>query len=62
MIVNHIRCLTKKFTNGYEIDRDVLAAINIASRNKGKKKVNKVSRMKTTHTPYRPVKKRKKEK
>lgn len=50
---------TVKFNDGYEIDRDVLAAVNIASRNKGRKKANKVGRMKTTHTPSRPIKKQK---
>lgn len=51
------------FDNKQKVDRDVLAAVNIAVRNKGKKKENKLNTLKKKHSKAKKVirKSRKKE-
>lgn len=47
-----------KFQSGREIDRDVLASINLAIRNKGKKKENKIIKLRKKHKPSIRTKRR----
>lgn len=42
-----------KFSNDETIDRDILAAINLAVRNKGKKKENKITKVRSKHKSRR---------
>lgn len=47
---------TVTFSDGKQIDRDVLGAINLAVRNKGKKKSNKINKLKKGHATPKQVK------
>ena len=44
------------FKDGKKIDRDVLGAINLATRNKGKKKSNKIAKLKKSEPTAKRVK------